>query len=227
MTDYSMKMMAAHERQRVSIVNAISGRSTVAVVAPRAGRIAPLTGELARAIAGRSHRLYCRVADGAAGACAERGRREAVRAVVNLDEPILRTVLAGTRTVVAIADSASDEDAMTVIRGSNRDLVVRLWTALTEVGFAAMMVPACEADRDPDALFNRSSEGGVELTLTRRLRKDLQRGFVRRPLFDCYVGAVQRALATEVERREPMAAWSRAAASAAAPTQAPTLLSAA
>ena len=159
MTDYSMKMMAAHKLQRVSIVNAIAGRSTVAVVAPRAGRIAPLTGELARAIAGRSHRLYSRVADGAAGACAERGRREAAQASVPLDEPILRTVLAGTRTVVAIADSASDEDAMTMIRGSNRELVLRLWTALTEVGFAAMVVPACEADGDPDALFNRSSEG--------------------------------------------------------------------
>lgn len=226
MTDYSMKIMAAHERQRVSIVNAIAGRSTVAVVAPRAGRIAPLTGELARAIAGRSHRLYCRVADGAASG-AVRGRREAAHASVPLDEPILRTVLAGTRTVVAIADSASDEDAMTVIRGSNRDLVLRLWTALTEVGFAAMMVPACEADGDPDALFNRASEGGVELTLTRRLRKDLQQGFVRRPLFDCYVGAIQRALAAELARREPMAAWSRAATSATAPAQAPTLSSAA
>lgn len=227
MNDYSMNMLAAHERQRVSIVNAIAGRSTVAVVAPRAGRIAPLTGELARAIAGRSHRLYCRVADGAAGAGGERGRRDAAQAAVALDEPILRTVLAGTRTVVAIADSPCDEDAMTVIRGSNRDLVLRLRAALTEVGFAAMMVPACEADGDPDALFNRSSEGGVELTLTRRLRKDLQRGFVRRPLLDCYVGAVQRALAAELSRREPMAGWSRAAASASTPTLAPTISSAA
>jgi len=224
MTDYSMHMIAAHERKHVSIVNAIAGRSTVAVVAPRAGRIAPLTGELARAIAGRSHRLYCRVADVAPSA--ERGRREPTQEPVPLDEPILRTVLSGTRTVVAIADSASDEDAMTVIRGSNRDLVLRLWTGLTEVGFAAMMAPACEADRDPAQLFNRSSEGGVELVLTRRLRRDLERGFVRRPLFDCYVGAVQRALAAELSRREPVG-WSLATRTAVSPAQAPTFSSAA
>jgi phage replication-related protein YjqB (UPF0714/DUF867 family) len=225
MTDYSMNMLAAHERKRVSIVNAIAGRSSVAVVAPRAGRIAPLTGELARAVAGRSHRLYCRVVDVAAPS-AERGRRGPAQAqgheAIPLDEPILRTVLAGTRTVVAIAGSPSDEDAMTVIRGSDRALVLRLWTALTEVGFAAMMAPACEADADPAQLFNRASEGGVELVLTRRLRKDLERGFVRRPLFDCYVGAVQRALAAEMARREPMTGWSRAGVDvAAAPVLSP------
>ena len=222
MTDYSMNLIAAHERRHVSIVNAIAGRSTVAVVAPRAGRIAPLTGELARAIAGRSHRLYCRVADNPPTAA--RGRRESGQAPVALDDPILRTVLAGTRTVVAIADSASDEDAMTVIRGSNRDLVLRLWTALTEVGFAAMMAPACEADRDPAQLFNRSSGGGVELALTRRLRRDLEKGFVRRPLFDCYVGAVQRVLAAELARREPAGAWSLTTTSVG-PAPAPTLTS--
>lgn len=214
MTDHSLHLITAHERGRASIVSAIAGRSTVAVVAPRAGRVAPLTGELARAIAGRSHRLYCRVADVAPGA--ERGGRGSTQAPLSPDEPILRTVLAGTRTVVTIADSASDEDATTVIRGSDRDLVLRIWTALSQAGFAAMMAPAREADADPGHLFDRASEGGVDLVLTRRLRRDLAQGIIRRPLFDRYVAAVQRALAAQPSRWNPERVLATAQAAPAA-----------
>ncbi len=209
MTDYSMRMLAAYERKsdrgreqghdRVSIATAVAGRSAVAVVAPRAGVLAPLTGDLAKAVAGRTHRLYCRMVDAAGGREPGQGGPEPA----GFDEPLLAAVLAGTRTVVTIADSASDEDAMTVISGSNRDLAQRLWSALTEVGFAAMIAPACAADGDPAQLFNRSTDGGVELTLTRRLRKDLERGILRRPQFDRYVAAVQRALAAQPSRWNP------------------------
>lgn len=199
MTDYSPRMMAAHERRpdrgrerghdRVSIETAVAGRSAVAVIAPRAGRLAPMTGELAKAVAGRTHRLYCRVID-AAGA---RRSGQTDPEPTDFDESLLAAVLSGTLAVVTIADSASDEDAMTVICGSNRELAQRLLSALTEVGFAAMVAPPCEADGDPAQLFNRSTDGGVELTLTRRLRKDLDRGILQRPQFDRHVAAVQRA----------------------------------
>lgn len=226
MTDHSMRMLAAHERRHLSIVSVVAGRSAVAVVAPRAGKLAPLTGELARAIAGRSHRLYCRVSDPAVPSAA-RHPADALSSPSSrdeLDEPILRTVLAGASTVIAVSGSRCEEDAMTVILGSDRDLARRLRDALTENGFAAMLAPADPADADPGRLINRGGGGGVELILTRRLRRDLEKRFVRRPLFDCYVGAIHRAIAAgQAKRGDAPTGWSRAVA----PERAPTLSSAA
>lgn len=58
-----------------------------------------------------------------------------------------------------------------------------------------MFTPPHLAAADPRNVVNRVPEGGVQLELTRRLRDDLRRGFLRRVRFDCYVQAIRDALA--------------------------------
>jgi phage replication-related protein YjqB (UPF0714/DUF867 family) len=185
----SIEELLAAERQFVQIENWIDGRSRIAVLAPHAGDIEPLTGEIARAVAGRDHRLYqfC----GKAPANSFRLHVSSTR----FDEAGLREVLNGARTAIAIHGTAGDEDAVTLIGGVNRTLADSIAHWLENAGFAVMPAPPRLAGSDPRNLVNRVPEGGVQLELTRRLRDDLRRGLLRKLRFDCYVEAIRGALA--------------------------------
>ena len=193
----SVDELLRHERANVAIDDRVHGRSEIAVLAPHAGGIEPFTGEIARAIAGRSHRFYA-----FEGRDAERNGRLHVTST-RFDEPRLRQVLRGARAAIAIHGAAGDEEAVTLIGGVNRTLVTAIRRSLERAGFAVMDAPQHLAATDPRNLVNRVPEGGVQLELTRRLRQDLRGGFIRRAQLDRYVGAIRAALAEEAARPHP------------------------
>lgn len=193
----SVADLLARERQHVQIETLLQDRSRIAVLAPHAGQIEPMTGELARAIAGKNHRYY-----GFQGLAPQDNVRLHI-ASTRFDEPTLRSVLDGARTAIAIHGAAGDEDALTLIGGVNRTLTAAITRALEAAGFAVMTAPPGLAGSDPRNLVNRVPEGGVQLEITRRQREDLRRGFLRRIRFDCYVAAIREALAEDELRPGP------------------------
>jgi len=198
-TYQTVRDLLAAEPESVSIENAVSGRSAIAVLAPQAGSIEPMTGELARAIAGKIHRFY-----GFNGISVRDTFRYRVPAV-RFDEPILQSVLQGARTAIAINGASGDEDAVTLIGGVNRRLVEAIRARLEAAGFAVMDAQPRDTPADPRSLFNRVPEGGVQLELTNRLREDLRGGWLRRLRFEAYVAAIRSALAQELAIPGP--AW--------------------
>ena len=185
----SVEDLLATERQNVVIQNRVDGRSRIAVLAPHAGGIEPLTGEIARAIAGKVHRFY-----EFQGKAAVNNLRLHI-ASTRFDEPLLQTVLRGAHTAIAIHGAAGDEDAVTLIGGVNRRLVEIVRTRLEQAGFAVMDAPVHLSAMDPRNLVNRVPEGGVQLELTRRLREDLRCGWRKNVRFEGYVQAIRSALA--------------------------------
>ena len=175
----------------VEIEQIVVGRSAIAVVAPHAGSIEPLTGDLAAAIAGREHRYY-----GYVGKTTPRALDLRVPAV-RFDEPGLRSVLNGARTAIAIDGAPGLEDAVTLIGGVNRRLVLSIRRHLEAAGFAVMDASDAMDACDPRNVANRVPEGGVQLLLTERLRQDLRGGWLRRLRFEAYVHAVRVALSQE------------------------------
>jgi phage replication-related protein YjqB (UPF0714/DUF867 family) len=190
----SVDDLLRRERDFVAIEDRVHGRSEIAVLAPHAGGIEPFTGEIARAVAGREHRLYA-----FEGRDPESNGRFHVTST-RFDEPRLRHVLDGARAAISIHGAAGEEEALTLIGGVNRSLATAIKRSLERAGFAVMYAPAHLAATDPRNLVNRVPEGGVQLELTRRLRQDLRGGFLRKPLFDRYVGAIRAALAEEAAR---------------------------
>jgi phage replication-related protein YjqB (UPF0714/DUF867 family) len=193
----SIEELLAAERDFIQIENWVEGRSRIAVLAPHAGEIELLTGEIARAVAGRDHRLYQ-----FSGRAPSNNFRLHV-ASTRFDEARLRDVLRGARTAIAIHGTAGDDEPVTLIGGLNRSLGQSIAERLDHAGFAVRAAPPRLAGSDPRNLVNRVPEGGVQLELTRRLRDDLRRGFLRRLRFDCYVGAVREALAEHELRPGP------------------------
>jgi phage replication-related protein YjqB (UPF0714/DUF867 family) len=197
----SVDDLLRRERDFVAIEDRVHGRSEIAVLAPHAGGIEPFTGEIARAVAGKEHRLYA-----FEGRDSESNGRFHVTST-RFDEPRLRHVLDGARSAISIHGAAGEEEALTLIGGVNRSLATAIKRSLERAGFAVMYAPAHLAATDPRNLVNRVPEGGVQLELTRRLRQDLRGGFLRKPLFDRYVGAIRAALAEEAAR--PHVDWDR------------------
>lgn len=205
----SVADLLSHEPDNVVIENCVEGRDRVAVLAPHAGNIEPLTGEIARAIAARDHRLY--KFEGKAAA----GNSRLHVASTRFDEPRLRSVLQGSRTAIAIHGTSGDEEALTLIGGVNRTLASLIRYRLERAGFAVMDAPTYLTGMDPRNLVNRVPEGGVQLELTRRLREDLRAGLLRKGRFDRYVQAIRDAL-VEYESR-PGPAWDRVRTQPASP----------
>jgi phage replication-related protein YjqB (UPF0714/DUF867 family) len=172
-------------------------RSRLAIIAPHAGWIEPETGELAVAIAGKDHRIYC---------FSGRDRSNNSRLHVTstrFNERFLDEVLRDVLAIVTVHGCRHPCDARTLIGGRNRALRRRLAAALTAAGFAVDRAKAPLAGRHPRNLTNRAHAGGVQLELSRSQRDDLRLERTRnheecasRCLCDfCrYVGAVRLAL---------------------------------
>ena len=196
----SVNQLLAEVPDAVQIERCIIGRSPIAVLAPHAGSIEPMTGDLAKAIAGHLHRFY--------GFSGRLVREQASLHINSLrfDEPQLHEVLRGARTAIAIHGLPGDEDAVTLIGGANRRLVEAIRSRLEAAGFAVMATSTRSDSDDPRNLVNRVPEGGVHLELTQRLRDDLRGGWLRRIRFEAYVAAIRAALAQEMNSPGPQ--WS-------------------
>jgi phage replication-related protein YjqB (UPF0714/DUF867 family) len=206
----SIEELLAHESRHIEIEEQVTGRDRVAVIAPHAGHIEPMTGEIAQAIASRNHRLYKFVGK------APFGNARLHIPSTRFDEPTLRSVLTGCRTAISIHGCSSDEEAVTLIGGVNRTLAALIHASLERAGFAVMDAPAHLASLDPRNLVNRVPEGGVQLELTRRLREDLRSGLLRKGRFDRYVQAIRDAVAEYESRPGPR--WDQVRTQPASPS---------
>lgn len=190
----SVEHLMCIESRHVRIRYASVGRSRLAVIAPHAGRIEPVTGELAEAIAGGDHRTYR--FDG-------RDRADNARLHITstrFEESRLDTVLRGAYAIVTIHGCRGLERPVTHIGGRNRSLRARLQASLHEAGFAVEPALPPLAGRHPGNLTNRAEAGGVQLEISRAERNLMRQmhhdgtGQIR-PGCDCpfcrYVDAVR------------------------------------
>jgi phage replication-related protein YjqB (UPF0714/DUF867 family) len=180
----------------------VEGRSTVAIVAPHAGRIEPWTGEIAEAIAGHDHRFYC------FSGRAPSGNRRLHVSSIRFEEAALAPLLSGAVTVVSVHGAADRGRSLTFLGGRNQMLARLIRRRLDAAGFAVESAPARIAGRHPDNLVNRVPGGGVQLELSWDLRHALS---VRRsPFFPAeesaqllvYSSAIRSAVAEWLERHE-------------------------
>ncbi|MGA7671633.1 MAG: poly-gamma-glutamate hydrolase family protein [Nitrolancea sp.] len=199
MRDYytSVTSLLEIESHHVSIRWQAGGRTGLAVVAPHAGRIEPATGELALAIAGDDHSVYC---------FAGRDRSNNSRVHVTstkFTEPYLEKVLRGVTAIVAVHGCRMPMEPITMIGGSNRRLKRIFGETLIDVGFAVEQARPPMAGKHPWNVTNRARFGGVQLEISRAQRDVLlqDRGkdaSVHRLECDCafcrYVGAARKAL---------------------------------
>ena len=121
------------ERNHVAIHAVVTKRSRIAIVAPHAGKIEPVTGVLARAIAADDHRIYC-----FAGLASSDNLRLHVTST-RFAEARLKHVLDGALTVVTIHGCRGPESPMTLVGGLNRALGEQVLRDLGEAGFMDVM----------------------------------------------------------------------------------------
>jgi phage replication-related protein YjqB (UPF0714/DUF867 family) len=180
----------------VSIRYDLSQRSDIAVIAPHAGKIEPLTGELAEAIAGRDHRFYC-----FSGRAHQDNRRLHVTST-HFSEPLLTRVLLGASVALTVHGCRQPQAPVTHLGGNNVRLRNRLERSLLRAGFQVDRAQPPLAGRHPHNLVNRTVHGGVQLEISRNERQELGEAF--RSVADhdagcicrfcCYVAAVRGAL---------------------------------
>lgn len=161
----SIPQLMAVEGAHISILAATHGRSRVAILAPHAGRIEPMTGEIALAIAGREHRVYCFL-----GQAPARNSRLHVTST-RFDEASLREVLRGSTTVLTVHGAAGCGRAVTYIGGRNASMAQRMGARLAAAGFHVEEPPPRLAGQSLRNIVNWTSSGGVQLELSWELRQ--------------------------------------------------------
>jgi phage replication-related protein YjqB (UPF0714/DUF867 family) len=185
------------EAPHITIRAAVSQRSDIAVIAPHAGRIEPLTGELAEAIAGGEHRFYC-----FSGRAGQNNTRLHVTST-RFSEPLLTRVLLGASVALSVHGCRQPQAPVTQLGGNNVRLRNRLERSLRLAGFAVERAEPPLAGRHPHNLVNRTLQGGVQLELSRSQRQELGRAYRHDGThedgcacsFCCYVAAIRDVLA--------------------------------
>jgi len=155
------------ESRHVTIRYEMARRSAVAIIAPHAGSIEPFTGELAEAIAGDEHRLYC-----FSGSTRENSHRLHVTST-HFSEPVLTRVLLGATLALTVHGCRYPLEPVTHLGGTNHQLRNRLERSLAQAGFAVDRALAPMAGRHPHNVVNRTIQGGVQLEITRYQRRAL------------------------------------------------------
>jgi phage replication-related protein YjqB (UPF0714/DUF867 family) len=163
------------EARHVAVFARALDRSTIAVVAPHAGRIEPVTGEIARAVAKDDHRVYCFY-----GLAASNNRRLHVTST-RFAEPRLAAVLRDALTVVTIHGCRGPSQLVTLVGGLNQTLREALMRELVLAGFGAARAMPPLAGRHPDNVVNRTSAGGVQLEISRTQRDLLRVDYACQP----------------------------------------------
>ena len=166
-------------------IEAVQRGSRVAVIAPHGGRIEPMTGEIAEAVAGEEHSFY-----------AFRGLMQDAFATLHVtstrfDEPRCLALLASSEIVVAIHGLAQGDAAL--LGGRDRAMRDSVVVELTRAGFTARAVDSGPfSATDPANICNRGgSKAGVQIELPRAVRDELRDST---EYFTTFVTAVRAAI---------------------------------
>jgi phage replication-related protein YjqB (UPF0714/DUF867 family) len=176
-------------------IHARVGSSGVAVIAPHGGGIEPGTMELAEAIAGSAHSLYC-----------FEGTKRAGNSGLHIasgyfDEPTGVTMVRSSRTVLAVHGCKGHEEAV-YVGGLDTELREKIRLSLIQAGFNAGLSPRSELEgKSTKNICNRCQSGkGVQLEISRELRKRMFRGLTRKgrenrtPVFHMFASVLQDVL---------------------------------
>jgi phage replication-related protein YjqB (UPF0714/DUF867 family) len=164
--------LSAHEVEGVDyrIVEVVRP-SRVLVLAPHGGRIEPTTSEIAAAIAGENHSLYC-----FEGLREGRPHGELHITSDRFDEPRARRLAAKARLVVAVHGRLNrDDPEATWLGGLDEALVAFAAGELLRAGFRSISEGHDLLGRSPANICNASLSGmGLQLELPRDLRDRLR-----------------------------------------------------
>jgi phage replication-related protein YjqB (UPF0714/DUF867 family) len=170
---YQQLIMGEREGRDFS-VHAREGSSGVAVIAPHGGGIEPGTMELAEAIAGSAHSLYC--FEGI-----KRARNSGLHIISGyFDEPMGVDMVRRSRTVLAVHGCKGHEETV-YVGGLNTDLGEKIRLSLIQAGFSAERSPWPELQgQSTDNICNRCRSGkGVQLEISKGLRKKMFKELTR------------------------------------------------
>jgi phage replication-related protein YjqB (UPF0714/DUF867 family) len=182
--------LSATERQGIDFRICRSlGKSLAAIIAPHGGKIEPGTSEIASAIAGSTHSLYC------FEGLKPRGNGVLHITSANFDEPTCIHLLSTSDIVVSVHGLAGADDAIEV-GGLDARLRDAISAALAGAGFAAKAVTAGKrAGIDPNNICNRGrKEAGVQLEIKRGLRDGLR----AQQHMSRFTSAVRKAIEREI-----------------------------
>ena len=137
----------------------------VAVIAPHGGMIEPMTGEIATAVAGTDHRLYCFMAKTAGLHVTS----------TNFDDPRCIDAIAPCARVVAI-HGLGERTRKILIGGRDSALRDRLQSMLFDAGFEADVITAGALSGTAERnICNRGRSGrGAQIEIARTLRDQLR-----------------------------------------------------
>ncbi len=167
---HSFEALAAREVKDLHYrIRLTARRSPIAIVAPHGGFIEPGTSELAAAIAGETHSLYC------FESLTMRANGDGLHITsTRFDEPQALLLVARSQIVIGVHGRKNGADPATVwIGGLHEELRDAICAALTAGGFRAKAVGEGHplAGRDPANICNKGRLGaGVQLELPRALR---------------------------------------------------------
>lgn len=169
----SFAALAAHEVMGVDYRIRVTARqSPVAVMAPHGGWIEPGTSQIAAAIAGDDHSLYC------FESLRRRARAETLHITsTRFDEPQALALIAASETVLTVHGRKDGPDTAAIwVGGRDADLRAAIAAALCGADFSAKAVADGHplAGSDPANICNRGRRGaGVQMELPRALRLEL------------------------------------------------------
>ena len=166
-------------------IETVQRGSPMAVIAPHAGRIEPMTGEIAQAVAREEHSFY-----------AFRGLMPDAFATLHVtstrfDEPRCLELLASSEIVVAVHGLAAGDAAL--LGGRDRAMRDSMVAELTRAGFDARAVDSGPfSATDPANICNRGAlKAGVQIELPRAVRDELRDSTEQ---FTTFVTAVRAAI---------------------------------
>jgi phage replication-related protein YjqB (UPF0714/DUF867 family) len=166
-------------------IETVQRSSPVTVIAPHAGRIEPMTGEIAEAVAGDEHSFYV-----------FRGLMPDAFASLHVtstrfDEPRCLELLASSEIVVAVHGLAAGDAAL--LGGRDRTMRDSMVAQLMRAGFTARAVDDGPfSATDPANVCNRGgSKAGVQIELPRAVRDELRDSTEQ---FTTFVTAVRAAI---------------------------------
>lgn len=138
--------------------------SRVAVVAIHGGQIEAGTSQVAMALAGKDHSLYC------FEGIKTLGNKRLHICSTRFDDPDCIRILQDASTIVSV-HGCRDETERCWVGGLDDPLAERIVAALLERGFDAARDTTDHAGIDPENVCNRGSSGrGIQLEIARGLR---------------------------------------------------------
>lgn len=195
------ELMRGERQGRDFLIHVRQGSSGVAVIAPHGGGIEPGTMELAEAVAGNVHSLYC---------------FEGIKKKKNFDlhisseyfdEPLGVDMVASSRIVLAVHGCSDDEDAV-YLGGRAIALKQEIASALAKAGFNAEPNPRPEiGGRSVHNICNRCQSGkGLQVEISRRMRERMFKDITRAgrknttPVFRSFVSVLRDVLSCSGDR---------------------------